>query len=61
MKKQLAEEATLREIFDLMQNWIDESRNPEMSVINYLAPDELSQKFDFGLREQGGGNEQMLE
>jgi sulfinoalanine decarboxylase len=61
MKKQLAEEATLREIFDLMQNWIDESRNPETSVIKYLAPDELSQKFDFGLREQGGGNEQMLE
>ncbi|MFT4772402.1 MAG: sulfinoalanine decarboxylase, partial [Cryomorphaceae bacterium] len=61
MKKQLAEEATLREIFDLMQNWIDESRDPETPVINYLAPNELIQKFDFGLREQGGGNEQMLE
>jgi sulfinoalanine decarboxylase len=61
MKKQLAEEATLREIFDLMQNWIDESRDPETPVINYLAPNELIQKFDLGLREQGGGNEQMLE
>ncbi len=61
MKKQPAEEATLREIFDLMQNWIDESRNPETPVINYIAPDDLIQKLGFGLRQTGGGNKQMLE
>ncbi|HKL39565.1 MAG TPA: pyridoxal-dependent decarboxylase, partial [Cryomorphaceae bacterium] len=61
MKKQPAEEATLSEIFDLMQNWIDESRNPETSVINYMAPHELGSKLDFGLREKGGGNEYMLQ
>jgi glutamate/tyrosine decarboxylase-like PLP-dependent enzyme len=61
MKNQAAEEATLREIFDLMQNWIGESRLPDTPVINYLAPEELSKKLDFGLREKGGGNERMLE
>jgi len=61
MKNQAAEEATLREIFDLMQNWIDESRNPDMPVINYKSPLELSNKLDFGLRKDGGGNEHMLE
>lgn len=60
MKKQPAEEATLNEIFDLMRNWIDESRDPDTPVINYLAPDELSKRLDFGLRKEGGGNEQML-
>src|SRR6056297_3356136 len=61
MKNHAAEEATLREIFDLMQDWIDESRNPETPVINYFPPNKLSEKLDFGLRKEGGGNEHMLE
>lgn len=57
---QSAEEATLKEVFELVQQWLDESRLVETPVVNYTSPDKLAQKFDFNLREEGGGNSLML-
>jgi glutamate/tyrosine decarboxylase-like PLP-dependent enzyme len=61
MEKQAVEEATLREIYDLMQEWLVMSRNPETPVINYLTPEQLNQRFDFNLKSSGHGHEGMLE
>jgi len=61
MKKEATEEATLREIYDLMQQWMAESRDPETPVTNYLSPEELSQKANLDLSRKGRGHEGMLE
>jgi len=61
MEKQPSEEATLSEIFELVQRWINESLDAETPVIDYCSPEELQSKFDFTLLEKGGGNRKILE
>jgi sulfinoalanine decarboxylase len=56
-----SEEEVLKEIFELSQKWIEESRNAENLVLEHHSPSELQALFDFELKTNAGGNKQLLQ
>lgn len=60
MNKYTSEEEVLKEIFQLAQQWISDSRDTDNLVVEHLSPNELQELFDFELKEDAGGNKQLL-
>jgi glutamate/tyrosine decarboxylase-like PLP-dependent enzyme len=50
----------LGEVFELMNQWIEESARPDTPVIQYHPPAELEKRLQLHIPPQGGGNEALL-
>ncbi len=49
----------LQDIFELIQDWVSEGRNPDAKVIDYHKPEELKEKLDLGLGTEGSDTEML--
>ncbi len=51
----------LQDIFELIQDWVKEGRNPEAKVIDYHKPEELREKLNLGLGSEGSDGEMLVQ
>jgi glutamate/tyrosine decarboxylase-like PLP-dependent enzyme len=53
-------EIVLRNLFDLIHDWIDKSSDPGQPVNNYYSPQELSEKLNLSIPSQGISEDEFL-
>ncbi len=61
MDQKQSEKEILAEVFELVTNWISDSKSPDAPVINYLSPLELSEKLQLHIGKDGVGNDALLD
>ncbi|HKL02486.1 MAG TPA: pyridoxal-dependent decarboxylase, partial [Cryomorphaceae bacterium] len=50
----------LEEVFELIQKWMKDSRNPELPVNKYLRPEELERKNHLSIPLHGTGDKELI-
>lgn len=55
------ERQALSQTFELIDDYIESLRDPELKVNEFLLPDELKSKFDFELKKKGGDYEGLVD
>lgn len=61
MNKPISDETALREVFELIEEWIRTSMDPETPVLDYKTPEELRESINLEISKSGLGSEGMLQ
>ncbi|NEN22187.1 glutamate decarboxylase [Cryomorpha ignava] len=60
MKNNTTDKAVLAKVFDLMNDWILESQNPDTPVIDYHKPEELQKILKLNISPEGANIDEIL-
>ena len=60
MENNTAEKAALAKVFDLMNEWISESRNPDSLILDYQKPEDLKKKLGLNIAPSGADMDEIL-